>query len=142
MENATDAAARFQGHWRLDRHIHDFDAGWTGRLIGWASFSPVPGALAYAEAGELTLGGLTLRASRTYRWSFPAPDRVEIAFDDGRFFHAFDPRADVSVATHHCDPDRYDVTYHLADPHHWRAEWRVEGPRKDYRLVTHYRREG
>jgi len=34
-----------------------------------------------------------------------------------------------------------DVTYDFRKYPQWRAEWRVEGPKKDYRMVTTYRRE-
>lgn len=135
-----DLAARFVGHWDVVRHIHDFDTRWTGTFEGRALFSPVPGALDYLEEGTLRLGGLTMRAHRRYRWTFPAPDRVEVAFEDGRPFHHFDPRGAEAEASHYCDPDRYEVTYRFDAPDAWRSEWRVEGPRKDYRLVTFYGR--
>ncbi|GIX12103.1 MAG: hypothetical protein KatS3mg118_0062 [Paracoccaceae bacterium] len=137
-----EAAARFLGHWHVDRHIMDFDSGWAGRFEGRAVFSPVPGGLAYEERGTLRLGGLRSEAFRRYLWRFPAPDEVAVHFEDGRFFHRFDPRRPEAAASHYCDPDLYEVTYFFPDPRHWRTEWRVEGPRKDYRLVTHYLRIG
>ncbi|HEU0222708.1 MAG TPA: DUF6314 family protein [Paracoccaceae bacterium] len=133
---------RFVGHWEVDRHIHDLDSAWTGRFSGRATFSPVPGALAYREEGILRLGGLTMRARRAYRWEFPSEAEVAVYFEDGRFFHSFDPRQARAEASHYCDPDLYEVTYVFLAPDHWLAEWRVEGPRKDYRMVTHYRRPG
>ncbi|QDL91840.1 trigger factor [Paroceanicella profunda] len=141
MEKATGAAARFLGHWQVDRHVHDLDAARTGRFEGRASFSPVPGGLLYEEMGTLRLGGLAMRAARRYLYRFPEGGEVRVYFDDGRFFHAFDPGAARAEALHLCPPDRYEVAYLFGpDPHDWRSEWRVEGPRKDYRLVTRYTR--
>lgn len=142
MASAEAVRARFEGHWTVERHIHDFDSAWTGRFDGTAVFSPVPGALAYREEGLLRLGGLSMRAFRSYRWEFPSPGEVAVFFEDGRFFHRFDPRLRRAEASHYCDPDRYDVTYVFGQGSAWSTEWRVEGPRKDYRMVTHYRRPG
>lgn len=140
MTSATDTAARFEGHWIVDRHIHDFDSAWQGRFRGRAEFVPVPGAFNYLEEGELQLGGLTLNASRRYRYLFPARDRVEVLFEDSSPFHTFDPTLPRSEASHVCGGDTYEVTYMFPSPTNWRADWRVEGPRKNYRLVTYYRR--
>ncbi|RMF38786.1 MAG: trigger factor [Alphaproteobacteria bacterium] len=137
------AAAYFTGQWTVDRHIADIDSGWTGRFEGWARFSPVPGGLDYLERGRLRLGGLVdTHAWRRYRWVFPHPHRVEVYFEDGSFFHSFDPGLQRAEATPYHDPDLYEVTYEFETRERWRSEWRVEGPRKDYRLVTRYWREG
>ncbi|MEM9012145.1 MAG: DUF6314 family protein [Pseudomonadota bacterium] len=141
MGFASEVAARFEGAWAVERHIHDFDSRWAGRFDGEGVFSPAEDALAYEETGVLRLGGLTaLKATRRYTWCFPDPGRVDVYFEDGSFFHAFDPSQVEAEASHYCDPDLYEVRYIFEEPRHWRAEWRVEGPRKDYRLVTHYRR--
>ncbi|WP_118134038.1 DUF6314 family protein [Oceanicella sp. SM1341] len=141
MEKATGAAARFLGHWRVDRHVHDLDSARTGRFEGRASFSPVPGGLLYEEDGTLSLAGLTMRATRRYIYRFPGGDEVQVYFEDGRFFHAFEADARRAEALHLCPPDRYEVAYVFGpDPDRWQCEWRVEGPRKDYRLVTRYSR--
>jgi hypothetical protein len=138
---STGVRDRFLGHWRVERHIHDLDSGWTGRFDGRAVFSPVPGALAYAEEGILRLGGLTMTASQRFLWEFPDAGTVRVLFDDGRLFHEFDPRAERPEASCAIEGDRYDIAVIFHDAGHWTSEWRVEGPRKDYRTVTHYRRE-
>ncbi|MEM9050343.1 MAG: DUF6314 family protein [Pseudomonadota bacterium] len=134
------AIDRFAGHWQVERHITDFDSGWTGRFTGNAVFSPVPGGLDYEERGWLQLGGLVSEAFRRYAWRQETPGRVAVHFEDGTFFHRFDPGEARAEASHYCDPDLYEVVYFTPGHDPWRAEWRVEGPRKDYRLVTHYRR--
>lgn len=136
------ALDRFAGHWEVERHIADLDSGWMGRFEGLAVFTPVPGGLAYEERGVLRLGGLVSEAFRRYFWSERPGGRIAVSFEDGRPFHDFDPGLARAEASHYCDPDLYEVTYFFPARGEWRAEWRVEGPRKDFRLVTHYRRSG
>jgi len=132
---------RFAGDWSLYRHIFDLDSQWLGRFEGLATLSEEGGhdGLAYFEQGKLQFGGLTaIDATRKYYWQFPNEDRIDVTFDDHRSFHHFDPNTNRSDATHFCDPDTYDVTYDFTNWPIWRVEWRVEGPRKDYRMVSVY----
>ncbi|MEM8740655.1 MAG: DUF6314 family protein [Pseudomonadota bacterium] len=137
---SSRAIDRFSGHWIVERHIADFDSGWHGRFEGQAVFLPVPGGLDYEERGWLRLGGLVSEAFRRYSWRAEDSRVVAVHFDDGRFFHRFDAENARAEASHYCDPDLYEVVYFSPGFDPWRVEWRVEGPRKDYRLVTHYRR--
>ncbi len=142
MSNVAQAKARFRGVWHVDRHILDLDSEWLGRFDGQAMFEDHEGHLAYHEEGILKFGGLTgSRATRDYIWTFPSDSHVKVLFDDGADFHEFNPWEDRPFARHFCDPDEYDVTYDFRKYPQWRAEWRVEGPKKDYRMVTTYRRE-
>lgn len=135
-------ADRFKGAWRLSRDIYDIDSEWLGRFLGQATFTQDGDALAYFEEGKLQFGGLTaMTATRVYRWEF-AGDIVLVKFEDGRSFHSFDASAGRPQASHYCDPDDYDVTYDFRNWPKWRAEWRVEGPRKNYRMVSRYCRAG
>jgi hypothetical protein len=131
---------RLVGHWLVERHIHDLDSAWTGRFDGRAHFAPVPGGLAYREDGVLQMGGLAMNAWQVWRWEFPTEAEAAVFFEDGRPFHRFDPRARRPEASVVFEPDRYDIAYEFAGPDEWLCEWRVEGPRKDYRTVTRYRR--
>lgn len=130
--------ADFAGTWALVRRIDDRRAGQAGRFEGRAHFRPADGGLDYTEEGWLCMaGGHPLRAERRYRWrSDGALIRVDHA--DGRPFHAFDPLD--PAAAHDCAPDSYRVVYDFARWPAWRAQWQVSGPRKDYRLVSDYRR--
>jgi hypothetical protein len=134
---------RFEGRWTLRRDITDHDSRWTGRLEGHAWFSRTGDLerLNYYEEGLLTFAGLReVTATRRYIWKFPSRDRVDIYFDDGRPFHSFDPSLAEDNADHLCDADLYEVRYRFSGDARWRAEWRVEGPRKDYRMVSFYTR--
>ena len=136
----TDPLAPFRGRWDIRRDIFDLDSNWTGRFTGFGLFEPTATGLAYAEEGELRFAGLPpFRATRGYHYR-PDGTEVVVEFEDGRFFHRFDPAHSGTQATHWCDPDTYDVRYVFDWPDRWRAEWRVEGPRKDYRMVTNYSR--
>lgn len=126
----------FLGEWRLMRRITPAEGG-EARFEGWARFTPAAEGLHYREEGELALPGLApMRAERDYLWRAGAGGRIEVFFGDGRPFHGFDPAA--PEAAHWCDPDDYRVSYDFAAWPDWRAEWRVKGPRKDYRMVSTY----
>jgi len=130
---------RFKGDWTLSRHIFDLDSQWLGRFEGQAIIIETEKGLHYHEEGKLQFGGLTaMTATRDYIWTLPDAKTVRVLFEDGKHFHDFDPTEPRPQATHYCDPDEYDVTYDFRKWPEWRAEWRVEGPKKDYRMVSMY----
>ncbi|MEM5467963.1 DUF6314 family protein [Celeribacter marinus] len=131
----------FDGTWHITRTITDFTGGPNAQLVGQCSFTPQGGGLVQAEVGTLQLTGasVALKAERRYVWTSQGSD-IAVYFDDGRFFHAFDPRGDVVSATHDCPPDRYDVTYDFSAWPLWQVTWRVHGPRKDYTSLTEFSR--
>lgn len=129
--------ADFEGEWRIERIIRAVGQP-EARFSGHAVFRPEGAGLLYREEGELTMpGSPPMRAERAYRWSEGGAGIV-VTFSDGRAFHDFDPAA--PAAAHWCDPDDYRVAYDFAGWPVWRAEWRVRGPRKDYVMVSDYRR--
>jgi hypothetical protein len=131
----------FRGSWTVERAVEDLRAGRQGRFAGAACFEPAPGGLAYAEQGTLTLDGAgSFAASRRYLWLDAGASTIEVRFADGRLFHRFYADEDRPAAAHDCAADRYRVRYDFRRWPRWRAEWRVSGPAKDYRLVTDFRR--
>lgn len=131
--------AAFSGHWRIGRDIADEAVGTTGRFTGTALFRPASEGLRYREEGVIRLGtNAPLAATREYLWVDAGEDRIELRFTDGRFFHDFDARDATPCAAHDCPPDHYRVCYDFTAWPHWQAEWRVRGPRKDYRLLSVY----
>lgn len=131
----------FEGDWTMTRRIEDVLTGRSGRLEGVARFRRGAGGLDYAEKGMLTLGdGPAVTASRRYVWRDAGASAIEVRFEDGRFFHRFYADEPTPGAEHDCPPDRYRVRYHFSGWPRWTAEWRVRGPRKDYAMVTDYRR--
>ena len=127
----------FVGDWRLTRRISHSD-GSVARFEGRAVFAPDPAGLRYHESGDLVLpGGQRMTGERSYLWR-EAGAQIAVAFADGRPFHVIDP-ADPR-AHHSCAPDSYDVRYAFCDWPRWHCVWRVQGPRKDYVMESHYTR--
>jgi hypothetical protein len=130
----------FAGAWEIERAIEDVRDGRTGRFVGRATFTPVPGGLAYREEGRLALGDApAMTATRDYLWRDGGAGVIEVYFGDGRFFHRFLPDEPEPADVHACPPDTYRVRYDFAGWPVWRAEWRVTGPRKDYGMVSRFR---
>jgi hypothetical protein len=131
----------FAGDWEIERDIEDVRGGRTGRFIGRASFAPAAEGLAYHEEGRLRLGdGPEMTATRDYLWRDGGAGRIEVLFGDGRYFHDFLIDEPEPAAEHACPPDTYRVRYDFRQWPRWRAEWRVTGPRKDYAMVSRFRR--
>ncbi len=134
----------FEGRWHLSRVIEDRRAQSEGQFEGSALFSPRPGKgeeLDYIESGEMSYAHQPpMAARRAYIWQ-QAPGGIAVLFEDGRPFHVIEDAGAAPEAVHHCDPDLYHVSYDfLRWAAGWRAVWRVQGPRKDYRMVSEYRR--
>jgi hypothetical protein len=129
----------FAGVWVVDRDIEDVRAGRSGRFTGTARFEPAEDGLAYSEAGTLALTGAPpIAAHRAYLWRDGGAGTIEVFFADGRFFHRFCADEPAPAAEHACPPDRYRVRYDFARWPRWQAEWRVQGPRKDYGILTRF----
>ena len=137
---SRDLKTYFTGSWALQRDIDDRRQGQSGHLVGQADFTPEKWGLLYRESGQMTLGASVTEAFRQYRYSFPRPGHVEIGFEDGRLLLALDLTDETATATHLCGADSYAAQVALLDETTWRATWHVTGPRKDYTLVSRYRR--
>ncbi|MCK0169707.1 DUF6314 family protein [Aliiroseovarius sp. S1123] len=132
----------FLGIWKITREIVE-QSGETHHLTGRAEFSQAADGVTYHEEGQLvTATGAQFTANRVYHWRDTGNGRVQVLFDDGRDFHNFDLTSDDLTDQHWCDPDMYHVSYNLADWPVWSSVWTVTGPRKDYRMITRYRRSG
>ncbi|MEM9637919.1 MAG: DUF6314 family protein [Pseudomonadota bacterium] len=126
--------ADFEGSWRLERHIAHAD-GTEARFDGVAVWSADSRGLAYHESGSLRITDApAMQAERRYLWTAD----LDVYFEDGRFFHRV-PDAG-GEADHWCDPDRYVVRYDFSSWPAFTAVWQVSGPKKCYRLRSHYRR--
>lgn len=132
--------AALEGRWALSRRIVHAD-GSENAFEGFAVFRRSVGRLIQEEEGELSGQGLPVpvRATRRYLW-IQDGRRLECLFGDGRPFHTVPLGAERPETTHLCDPDRYHVAYDFTEFPLWRSVWRVEGPRKDYRMTSAYRR--
>jgi len=133
----------FAGDWQLERELEDLRDGRHGRFVGRAGFVPAPGGLRYREEGALTFGdGAAMTATRDYLWRDGGAGVIAVFFGDGRFFHRFLPDEPDPGGEHACPPDNYRVRYDFRRWPRWQATWRVSGPRKDYAMVSRFRRAG
>ena len=114
--------------------------GHEDRLEGSATFSRSGPKLIMDEVGTLKTRGQTLAAKQRYIWE-DGTDHLNVYFSDLRPFHMVTLRDPHPTAIHLCDPDRYEVSYDFSAWPEWHSSWRVEGPRKDYQMMSHYRRE-
>jgi hypothetical protein len=126
--------ADFEGAWRITRMIRHC-AGAPALFMGTAVWMPDVNGLAYHESGVLKIDGhLEIRSERRYHWDAG----LNVTFDDGWFFHRVPSEG--GQTAHWCDPDHYAVTYHFNKWPVFEVEWRVMGPRKDYRMHSRYER--
>ena len=122
------------GSWALTRDIAHAD-GQTAQFYGQACWSADGDGALYTETVHLHMPGQgVFAAERRYRLDAG----LRVYFEDGRFFHQM-PEAG-GAASHWCDPDQYDAEYDFTGWPDWSCIWRVRGPRKDYRMISRYRR--
>ncbi|HAJ83786.1 MAG: DUF6314 family protein [Planktomarina sp.] len=122
--------------WNISRQIIDHSQGsqltFTGRCEvsdGW-----------YRESGQLVLAdGQVISSTRRYLWK-ACTGGVDVHFDDEQFFHRIDLASAASQARHFCDPDDYTVSYDFLQWPVWTSLWRVKGPRKQYKMLSIYRK--
>ncbi len=130
----ADLRGFLEGGWSLVRLIDDRRAGQRGRFEGGVDFVGDGAALWYREAGEMRLGDFRGRATRAYRFEFPARHAARVHFDDGRFFHDLDLRGGRAAVLHLCGEDRYHGDFRVTGLDAWQVGWEIKGPRKDLRL--------
>ncbi len=135
----TQAAAakrlgRYLGTWDVKRRIVDrFNAALV-MFEGQALVTPDR----FEEHGDTTSEHATLRSSRTYRLGCEA-ERLVVYFPDLTEFIRIDDVASQCVV-HQCGPDLYRGRLFFRGPDEWAEMWHVQGPRKHYVSLAHYRR--
>lgn len=135
------ALEAFAGRWMLERVIDDAKAGERLTAEGHVLFSPDDAGLVYDETSEMTLGdGRRLSGTRRYLWQPQPEGGIAVRFEDGRLFHRIAPQGLIQEDRHDCPPDLYAGAYDFTGWPEFRVRWQVSGPRKDYRMVTVYRR--
>ncbi|SDC91894.1 DUF6314 family protein [Ruegeria marina] len=136
--NGPERIEDFEGDWHLTRAIDDRLAGQVLRAEGVATLRRGDGQFVYDEEVALHIPGQqTLRGTRRYLWR-PAPGRIAIHFEDGRFFHNLTLGQSASEDHHDCAPDSYDAAYDFARWPCWSVRWSVSGPRKSYEMRTEF----
>ena len=69
-----------------------------------------------------------------------AEKRLDIAFDDGRFFHRVDLSSGADAFVHGCAPDTYSGSWAIYSPDQFTVRWTIEGPAKRIAIGSNYRR--
>lgn len=138
----ADVAAYLRGTWVIDRDIVDASNGAAGTFTGTAHFAPDGDSLSWVEAGELQWAAETHQAGRRLLVAVrPAmPCVVDVAFDDGRFFHRADLSSGSDAFVHGCAPDTYSGTWTVISPNRFQLTWDVEGPAKQLTIRSVYSR--
>ncbi|MET3911536.1 hypothetical protein ABID59_005900 [Bradyrhizobium sp. S3.3.6] len=142
-DDASQVMTRLAGAWSFDRVIEG-----QGRMKGLATFTPLDAErLAYREQGRLTLqNGTELEAEREYVFR-KHEGGFEVFFEESppRLFHtislcASDDGALNGSAGHLCNLDHYQSSYTFLADGGFVIRHVVAGPRKDYTMITTYRR--
>lgn len=97
------------------------------------------------KAGELDFGetltlGENINAFRGYHYRF-AGGRMQIDHADGSPFVSVDLNSGWARVEHLCGRDLYRGRFRFDSKGALWIAWEVRGPRKDYRMVTVYRKE-
>jgi Family of unknown function (DUF6314) len=138
----ADVAAFLRGTWIIEREIVDSLDGAAGTFSGTAEFTPGGDVWSRVETGELQWAAQTHKAGRRLLVAVrPAvPCIVEIAFDDGRFFHRADLSSGTDTFVHGCAPDTYAGCWTVVSADRFRLTWDVEGPAKQITIRSVYSR--
>jgi len=133
--------AVLEGRWMLTRDIVHSD-GSKDAFEGEATFHRSGPRLIQYENGWLTSdrSAAPMKATRRYVWS-ASGNRVDVAFEDMRPFHSLPLGSATPGTTYLCPPDRYEVSYDFREFPNWSTVWVVEGPRKNYRMTSRFRRD-
>jgi len=135
-----DLRAYLRGPWHLARRTRDERSRVTTTFEGSAAFVVDGTGLAYEERGVHDVDGRSFPATRSYAYTFPALDRAEVWFPDGRPFHVLDLGSGRCHAEHPCREDRYTGSFQCEGPDVWTVEWMVHGPEKAICITSRYAR--
>lgn len=124
------------GVWSLRREIRHND-GRIDHLTGQCTFTRSGPQLLQEETGWLETKAGRFQASRRYVWK-EAGRQLEVFFEDMRPFHSVQLGVARPETVHLCPPDRYEVAYDFSTWPNWSTVWIVEGPRKGYRMESHF----
>jgi len=133
--------AVLEGRWQVSRVILHND-GSKDEFEGEAVFRRSGPRLIQDEEGWLTSerAAAPMKATRRYIWS-GSGNRLDVAFEDMRPFHSVPLGIATPGTTYLCPPDRYEVSYDFTDFPTWSSIWNVEGPRKNYRMTSRFKRK-
>ena len=95
---------------------------------------------AFIEQGDMKIEGGKFDSRRRYALKMET-GHVTVEFADGGHFIRLASEASQRVV-HVCGDDVYTGRFIVAGPDRWAEVWSVQGPKKRYRSLTIYRRQG
>ena len=147
-----DLHSYFLGAWQFSRTMHTSDGALIGSAEGSAHFT-APGSadhLHYHETGKLTLvaDARVISFSKRFDYWLEAAGSLHVVFADGpqagesyqRYQYDAARHALLPLHTHICIADHYTGSYQLNDADHFDLHTRIDGPHKDYVVLTKYSR--
>lgn len=142
LNRTMESLGGLVGDWIFERDVTNH-----GSMTGKASVLPFDERyFLYSESGTFRLrSGDLLQFSKQYLFE-PGDSRLSVWFYESppRIFQLFHlTRHDDALsgrASHHCGNDRYDGEYLFKLPYLFGQVQHVSGPRKNYSIITKYRR--
>jgi hypothetical protein len=135
MHPVSDLRQFFVGSWRIRRRIADRRLGIGGRMTGKGVFCADAEGLRYHETGRLQFGAYDGPVCRDYLVSL-AGAIAHFQERDGRHLFQIDLSAGFATIFHHCVSDCYRGRYRVMHEDRFSVCWNVEGPRKNYRMLS------
>jgi hypothetical protein len=128
-----------KGTWILER-----DVPGVGALTGEVVFRDMgDNRLLYSEAGKFQVGGQELEALREYIYELRDGKLVVLYHDPhrkGDVLHELEFKEEggdlVARHCHVCHPDTYDITFRLTLEGQVKMSYTVQGPKKDYEIIS------
>ena len=141
----SDLFPYLEGNWKLSRTINDLRQNMPGAVVGnvkMARRTDIAGndALTYREEGVLRFGNYEENVFRFYDFSFPAPHKAIVHFEDGKVFHELDLSSGYWQAEHLCGEDTYRGRFRIESRDVWMSNWYISGPNKEMILDNRFQR--
>lgn len=139
-------ACNLEGAWKLTRRIFP-----SYRSVGSGIFTAEsPSVLRFRETGTLAGFGMQNEFYRSYRYLFDIKNGVLIikhseGVDVGKILHEFViPSTSnfplILTHEHSCIDDRYFVKFKIKSENAFSILYKVTGPKKNYKMISHYRK--
>lgn len=129
----------FNGVWACERHVSNPHVVMCGRAV----FEEIaPHTRSLREDGSYTLNGVEHTFFQSQTWVLDQ-GQLTIYTHEHKVLHVFDAGEDWVLPcqlthTHLCGEDTYEVVLDVLSPTHWRTQYQVTGPQKDYVSLTNY----
>lgn len=128
-----DLISFLRGSWKISREIIENENGKITRAEGKASFSMASDGLKYSDNVQL---GSNIDSFQEYLYKIE-DDQLIVCFKDTSLFYEL---GDDGYASYQCNEDNYGIEY-VFYPESFTLTYYVSGPKKDYTMITKYKRQ-